>query len=512
MRIDMVVNSRRDVLPTTAIRLERGPGATSAIRTSRVTTTDVRRCTALLAVLVATPAAADRTTTSVTASGDVSATDNVFAAPREIRESDVSFAIRPGVLFGYDGPRASHELALEGEVLEFARHSDEPSVSIRGGARTRIQTTRFTSLSAQLEGSNGVLTALAARSSPDVTGPQLVPLGRIDTITGSGAVSLSIDTGRDMQITPSVFGRFSRSDDNAVDAAGTDTATITTSQEYGASLGAERSWRDNAVGVEIGVTLLNLERDAAPTAALGSRLDRQLNPRLRAQWRHDWSRRWSTTIDGGGVLVHPLVVEEMNNPDATVADGIFPVFGAGVAYTEVWGRAQAQVRREVAPNLLVAQNTVNDQASINLALPLPWLDDSRRRAPKLIALGSIGAARTQLIDSETGDAVGGSFLVGNVDVGLGYSPRPGFTYGLRYTFQYQTGDDAAEMVVPGFWRNTLSFTFQLRYPDRAAGEEARRRSRGGVRADGGDLVPIGVEPAGGAELSTDGGGDGGGDE
>ena len=60
---------------------------------------------------------ADRTTTSVTATGDVSATDNVFATEREIRESDVSFTFRPGVLFGYDGPRTSHEVFLEGEVL-----------------------------------------------------------------------------------------------------------------------------------------------------------------------------------------------------------------------------------------------------------------------------------------------------------------------------------------------------------------------------------------------------------
>lgn len=457
-------------------------------------------------MLAATPAAADRTTTSVTASGEVSATDNVFASEREIRESDVSFTLRPGVLFGYDGPRASHELFLEGEVIEFARHSDEPSVSVRGGARTRIQTTRFTSFSASLDGSNGVLTALSQRSSPEVTGPQLVPLGRIDTITANSAAALSWDTGRDTQITPNVFARYSRADDNGLDADGNSDPTINTSMEYGANLNVGRSWRDNSIDLEAGVTLLRLDRVAPITAVEGSRLDHQINPRLRAGWRHDWSRKWSTNIDGGIVYVHPYDIQDETLPQS---DGLFPVAGLGIAYTEVWGRASFQLRREVSPNLLIAQNTINESAGLSLALPLPWLDDSRRRQPRLVMLGAIGAARTQLIDSVTGDTVGAAFLVGNVDVGLGYSPRPGFTYGLRYSFQYQNGSEADEMVVPDFFRNQISFTFQLRYPNQANGEQARRKNRGGVRADGGDLVPIGVD-ANAVELPS--GDSGGGDE
>ncbi|MBA2542667.1 MAG: hypothetical protein H0V17_23690 [Deltaproteobacteria bacterium] len=426
----------------------------------------------------------------MTASGDVSATDNVFASPREVRVSDISFAVRPGVLFGYDGPRASHELGLEGEVLEFVRNSEKPSVSLRGGLRTRVQTTRFTSFAAQLEGSNGVLSALGARSSPDVTGPQLVPLGRIDTQSASGAMALSWDTGRSLQITPSVFGRVSRSDDNA-DDQGMDLPTIIKSAETGGQISVERTWRENSLSFEAGAAVLRLERDASLMAMLGPRLDHQFNPRVRGQWRHDINRQWSSTLDGGAVYVHPFG-KDPDNPDRVYEDGIFPVFGGALAYTEVWGRGLVQARREVAPNLLVAQNTVNDTATVQVALPLPWLDDSRRRQPKLVGLGSIGLARTQLINSENSQTES-EFLVGSVDVGVGYSPRPGFTYGLRFQFQYQTGDDQAEMVIPGFWRNTLSFTFNIRYPDQANGEAARRRNRG-VRADGGDLVPVGVDP------------------
>lgn len=455
-------------------------------------------------------AAADRTSVSVTASGDVSGTDNVFATTRDTRVSDVSFAVRPGILFGYEGPRAIHELALEGEVLEFVRHSEQPSISVRAGARTRIQTTRHTSFSASLDAANGIATALAARNTPDLNGPQIAPLGRVDTQSAGANMALSWENGRGFSISPSVFARASRTDDNIEDdpmSPVAEGATILTSAEAGAALSIERSWRDNALGFEVGASVLRLERDAPMSAMLGPRLDKQLNPRVRGQWRHDINKRWSSTLDGGAVYVHPFG-KDPNNPDANYEDAIFPVFGGALAYTEVWGRASFAARREVAPNQLIAQNTINDSVVAALALPLPWLEDTRRREPRLVGLASIGVARTKLIDSETSDTQQ-RFDAALIDVGVGYSPRPGFTYGLRYQLQYQSGDDAAEMVIPGFYRNTISFTFSIRYPDRAAGEGARRRNRS-TRADGQDLVPIGVDPSAATVSADDEGG--GGDE
>ena len=506
MRIgELSTRSRCFVLGPCVQTLSHEPGQRARVgnREARVTTSDVRHYLTIAGVLASLtlPARADRTTASVTANGDVSATDNVFATPRDVRESDVSFALRPGILFGYDGPRASHEAGLEGEVLEFARHSQKPSVSVHGTLRTRIQTTKFTSFIAQLDASNGVLTALSSRSTPDLTGPQVTPIGRIDTQNAAGSMGFSWDTGHELTLTESVFARIGRSDDNADDTPGVAAPTIITSTESGGSVSLERSLgRSNAISLETGVSVLRLERDAPPTAMLGPRLDHQLNPHLRAQWRHDYNRSWSSTADVGAVLVHPYGTDP-DNPDAKHQDGIFPVFGAAAAYTEIWGRAQIAARREVSPNLLVAQNTVNDLATVNMALPLPWLDDSRRREPKLIALGSFGVSRTQLIDSET-SATTSSFYVGRVDFGVGYSPRPGFTYGVRYELQYQTGDARAEMVIPGFWRQTLSFTFQVRYPDRANGELARRQTNS-VRADGKDLVPIGIDPINADVLKDD---------
>ncbi len=50
---------------------------------------------------------------------------------------------------------------------------------------------------------------------------------------------------------------------------------------------------------------------------------------------------------------------------------------------------------------------------------------------------------------------------------------------------------AAVMAVPAFVRNTLYFTFSLRYPERVAGEVPKRMK--GMRSDRKDMLPAGGE-------------------
>jgi len=450
---------------------------------------------------------ADHSSFHATLSGDVAATDNVFATPRETRESDLFLTVRPGILFGYDAPRTAFDATLEGEVLQFVRHSEEPSLSLRTGARAAFQTTKHTSVITQINASNGVLTALSARSTPDLTGPQLTPLGRVDTQQADAGESFSWSSGREYTLSQSLLGRVSRSDGNEDDITMGAIPTITTSAEVGFSLGIDRSVRENAFALDVGASVLHLERDTDPVTAppgQGPRLDRQFNPRARAQWRHDFGRRYSGTVDAGVVFVRPFGTDP-DNPTQEQKNGVFPIVGGALAYSEVWGRAQLSVRRDISPNLFVAQNTVNDTGVVSVAMPLPWLDDSRRRAPNLVGLGSFGINRTQLINANTAK-VESAFVVGRLDVGVGYSPRPGFTYGIRYEFVYQTGDDKAVMLIPGYWRNTLSFTFAIRYPDRVAGGEATKRRANSVRADGKDLVPLGVDPISTDSFQDDSGG------
>jgi hypothetical protein len=145
--------------------------------------------------------------------------------------------------------------------------------------------------------------------------------------------------------------------------------------------------------------------------------------------------------------------------------------------------------------LLIAENTVDDTATAQLALPLPWLDDNPHlRTPKLVGMASLGVERTQLLDPNT-SALDGQYYAGRVDAGVSYTPRPGFTYGVRYEYVYQNASQSATMVVPiapSYWRNTLYFTFTVRYPDRVAVQVPRQTES--VRADRKDLAPVGAEP------------------
>jgi hypothetical protein len=315
-----------------------------------------------------------------------------------------------------------------------------------------------------------------------------------------------------------VFGRFNRTDDNALDPTTMmKDPTITKSAEGGMALGLERGFRSDSFGIETGASVVRLERRASkfiddtlgPGGLTGSRLDKQLTPRFRGQWRHDFNRIWSGSLDGGVAIVIPFGTDPFNPVRQVSSTGTFPIVGAQLSYSEVWGRAAFAVRRDVTPNLFVAQQSVNDSAQFTMAMPLPFLDDSRRRAPKLAAVGSLGVSRSRLLDQASG-MLSSNFEVGILDLGVTYTPQPGFTYGLRYELLVQTGDDSALVAVPGFFRNTLSFTFAIRYPDRVAGEVPQRRANS-VRADRKDLVPIGAEPVV-PEAVEQGGEEGNGDE
>ena len=194
------------------------------------------------------------------------------------------------------------------------------------------------------------------------------------------------------------------------------------------------------------------------------------------------------------------------NPGQMQRDpGLFPVMGGALNYTDAWGVAQMSVRRDVAPNLFVGQNTVNDSAVISAALPIPWREDNRRRAPKLVGLGSVAITRTQLVDPFTSE-LRSSIGMARVDVGVMYAVRPGLTYGFRYELIVQTGDRNAEFPINGFFRNSFYFTFRVRYPEDVAAQVPRRR-QDSVRADRRDLVPLGAEPVIPDLLDEDGGGD-----
>jgi hypothetical protein len=450
---------------------------------------------------MATPAAADRASYHATASGDIAFTDNVFSERRGNQDGDLFFQVRPGLLLSYGMPRMIHDLNLEAEVTQYALHGQEASLTGRGGWRAFFIPGPRSEVLLQINAGTGVLSSLTARTSPEESVVQLQPeqpLGGLQFRGADGSQFFSYIVSRQNRISERVFGRVSETDDHLMEP------TVVTAAEAGGSISFEHRFLVSSMSLDAGGSVLRLERLASPGAPIGSRLDRQLNPRLRLAWRRDIDRRISANIDGGLVYVIPFGRDPYNPTDVERRRGLFPVIGGQLAYTDVFGVSTLSLRRDVTPNLLIAQNTVSDVAMITAAMPIPWREDNRRRAPKLVGLGSLAVMRTQLVDPVTSD-LQASFGVARVDVGIQYAVRPGFSYTFRYELMVQSSNrDSMGEQIPGFFRNTFYFSFKVRWPEELAAQVPKRRGNA-IRADRDDLSPLGAEPVIPDLLEEDGG-------
>jgi len=306
----------------------------------------------------------------------------------------------------------------------------------------------------------------------------VTPSGNVNVQQANTNEELSWVSSQHTRVIQGTYGRYGYTDDGE--------GTTTDTREAGASLGLERDFVHDTVSINAAVAYLQLQRLAPVGALLGSRIDHQINPRATVLWRHDFDKSWSASADGGVVFVNPVGIDPYNLMEPR--NGVtFGIFGGQVAYSEPWGRATLSARRDVAPNLYLAENTIDDTVNLQLALPLTLLDETRHN-PKFVLLASTGLEHTQLIDAELGTNQG-DFKVAHFDAPVGYTPRPGQTYGVRYEVVYQTGDPTAQMAITSFYRNTLYFTFSLRYPDRVIGELPKKQPS--LRSDRKDLVPFG---------------------
>jgi hypothetical protein len=447
----------------------------------------VRRI-ALIACLGAPLAAhADNWTIHATASGDVATTDNTFSVD-EGRQGDIFFQVRPGMLFTYNAPRNIHELNAEVELLQYVSHSERPSVTVRTGWRGMFLPGPRSELTVNANYGTGQLSTLTSNLPPDQSGLPLLPAGKSDFHQADGATYFSWQATKEVRVTHNAFGRYTFTDDNVEPPNG---PTRITTSEVGMAIGVERDFRRDSFSLSGGGSYVYLRRRAPMGIMMGPRIDKQLNPRATLAWRHDFDRHWSGALDIGAVYVNPVGIDPYH-PLEERRGAPFPTYGGLLAYTQPWGRATLNVRRQVTPSQFIPQNTLNDTAVVQAAMPLEFLDrDTSLRRPRVVGLASVGVERTQLIDATTSD-LQSAFYLGRIDAAVQWSPRPGQTYGIRYEFAYQHGDDSADMLTASFFRNTIYFTFALRYPDRVAVKVPRRGQS--VRADRRDLSPVGAEP------------------
>jgi hypothetical protein len=448
----------------------------------------VRRSIAFVTLLLASEAHADHTSVHVTASGDVAVTDNVFSVPRDSNpESDAYTQVRPGVLFTWETPRMIQVLEADAEVLEYATHNNtDPSFTLAGRWEALFLPTPRSQLGLGADASNGHLNALTARNTPDQTSVNVVPAGSAEVRNADATEFLSWQATKETRTNQQAYVRWAATNDDAV------MPTTTDSVEVGLGLGFDRTFTRDDFGLQVGGSALRLERIAPAGSTAGSRLDQQLNPTATGSWRHDYTKHWSTSLSAGLVYVNPYGTDPHNPMAMDRRAAAYPVYGGTLAYTDVWGGATLTAARGVSPNLYIAQNTVSDGVTAKILLPMPWLDSRPRNGdPLFTALGSLGVERTQLVDPDTSD-LQGSFQLARADIGLQWQPRASVKYTLRYEFVYQHGDAIASAITPSYYRNSLFFEFAFRYPEIVATQVPR--TNGSVRADGGDLAPVGAEP------------------
>lgn len=412
----------------------------------------------------------------VIGSTQASWTDNIFAVPddpdptRPPHESDLLLQFRPGVLGTYETPRTIHNLEYDLEANLYLEHDEARSLGHVATWRGFFLTSPRTEVQASSTFTSGTLAALSTRAAPVEGQPQA-------TVSGNGRYwALDAGQGLHFGVTPELrlsqglqVRRFASTIDGAAGAPATDSGGY----ELGGSLGADRGWKHSAVALAAQTRYVTLEQATGDA--------RSLNNALTLSYRRDFTPRWNAMADGGVVWVASL-------DDAPSM--VQPTVGVSVSYAPTWGMAGMQVRRTMAPNLYIAENTISDLALVNATLPLPWLTDDPN-LPKLMASGAIGASRSQVI---RGDEVTSTINVVNADVALTYAPRGDLTLALRAQHLRQLPGETAATATPAFEydRTTVVVQATWRFPERLAAEIPMRDS---LRVDRSDNTPVGEEVA-----------------
>jgi hypothetical protein len=425
----------------------------------------------LTAPLRSGTASADVWSVHATLAGQVAATDNVFSVPAN-SESDLFVQLRPGVLAVSSSRRLIQELSAEAEILEYARHSSDPSLSGRGGWRAVFALSPTTEGLASVVGGTGTVSALSSRATADQGQLQILPAGNVDVSNVDASARLGHELGEHLRVFEGATARWNRVSSVGTRLDGT---------ELGVVGGLGRGWLADALALEIGLGFSRYDRVGQPLL-LGTA--QELSARVTAQWRHDLDLHWTTDVDGGLAALMPT--------GAGGKSKLLPLLGGSLAYGDDWGRATLAARRAVGANLLVGQSTVNDTVSANLHLPLPVLEDQTVQRRPLTVGATIGAGRTQFIDLATG-SLAGTFALYRAEVGLTYAPAVNLGLGLRYEYARQGGDTVGALVVPGFSRSTVYLSFTARWPSERVAELPNRNA---VRADGADTPALGGTPAG----------------
>lgn len=416
----------------------------------------------------ATPAAAGNYSVHVLGTTEVSWTDNLFAVPDDAadplppHEGDFLIRFRPGVLAAYETPRTIHNLEYTLDANLYIDHTEARSLGHTVIGRGFYQTSPRSEMQTSLTFATGVLASLSTRQSAGEGQPVVRGSGNGSFWSLDASQGLTYAASRVTRITQGLQAhRLSSTDALGADTHGTD---------VGMSLGADRGWKQTALAIMGGARYVLLSQGATDNRSIHSNLSLSV--------RRDLSPRWSAVADAGGAWIAPL--DDANHT-------IQPTFGVNVSYAPQWGAAGFQLRRAMAPNLYIAENTITDTASANASLPLPWLTDDPN-LPTLTVAGALGASRSQVV---RGDDIASSVDVVYGDLAVTYAPRGDLTFVVRAQHQRQfPGESMTGMTALEYDRTSVIASVTWRFPERLAADIPMRDS---LRVDRRDNTPVGDE-------------------
>jgi len=398
-------------------------------------------------------------------------TDNVQNLPDGT--ADFFYEVTPGALFTAETPRMIHELGYEFRYLGYLEQTDANSYSNHATWRGFfLLTPRIeTSVEAALEqGQTNAFRPPLGQATP----AEIIP-AQTDYIATTANEILRYQWTRNWRLTQGLG--FRRMD--ASDVRGN-----TRAMDIGLSLGGDRSWKKDGVGLTVTVNYIDLYRvlDPQPPDQPDPVVqeDRsQVNLGAVVAWRRDLSENWSSMLGAGATTMFPL------------EGGLDPVVsptGVGtLAYFPIWGSLRLTAQRTVAPNLYVAENTIADSIGLNAWLPVPLLAEDPLE-PVFTASAGLSARRFQLVDLATNAReTANAYLA---DVALHYSPvRNSASIALRYTYFHQDADP--NVVDPRFERysrHSVMLVLSGRWPEETAAVYPQRDV---LRVDESDRTPVG---------------------
>jgi hypothetical protein len=404
-------------------------------------------------------------------------TDNLHSAESETstppKEADFYTQIVPGFLGVWERPRLIQELFYEAEANLYLEASEGASLSHRAGWRGFILLSPLSEMTTSVQGSAGVLNTFNTWGQSQTGEPVFLPSAESKFAMLEARELYSRQLSRPVRFTQSATGRvFSSTAEGAAES--------TTGYEVGLGAGVDRAWNFNALGLNVSSSYAVLGAGTAdPTQSMFASMT--------GSWRRDLSERWSSMVDIGATVIVPVEAEDQ------ISYG--PTAGVTIGYYPEWGAAGLSARRSITPNVFLQANTINDMATANAWLPLPWFARDPRQ-PRLTFGASAGAGFSQMIDSETGQEYSGSRVL-MTDVGLGFEIRDQMHTGLRYQYVDQSISDEAQANLmlanlTDYERHTVLLTFYARWPARVAAEVPIRAS---LRVDRSNVTPVGEEQA-----------------